>query len=62
VSVVGTGLAASHRVLREVTAALERLGAPARAIFTSSLRVTACCDARALKDVARELHARLCSA
>ena len=59
VSVVGTGLAASHRVLREVTAALEALGAPPRAIFTSSLRVTACCDARVLKDAAREIHARV---
>ena len=59
VSVVGTGLAASHRVLREVTAALEGLGAPPRAIFTSALRVTACCDARVLKDAAREIHKRV---
>src|SRR5512138_2124579 len=59
VSVVGTGLAASHRVLREVISALEKLGTPPRALFTSSLRVTACCDARVLKDAVRELHARL---
>ncbi len=59
VAVVGTGLAASHRVLREVMAALEQLGAPPRAIFTSALRVTACCDARALKDAAKEIHRRL---
>jgi aspartate kinase len=59
VSVVGTGLSAAHRVLREVTAALEALGAPPRAIFTSALRVTACCDARVLKDCAKALHATL---
>jgi aspartate kinase len=59
VSVVGTGLSAGHRVLREVTDALVALGAPARAIFTSALRVTACCDARVLPDAARALHARL---
>ena len=59
VSVVGTGLSAGHRVLREVTAALEALGAPPRAIFTSALRVTAYCDARVLADAARALHARL---
>jgi aspartate kinase len=59
VSVVGTGLSAGHRVLREVTAALEKLGAPPRAIFTSALRVTACCDARVLKDAAKALHAAL---
>jgi aspartate kinase len=59
VSVVGTRLSAGHRVLREVTAALEGLGAPARAIFTSALRVTAYCDARVLKDATREIHRRL---
>jgi aspartate kinase len=59
VSVVGTGLSAGHRVLGEVTAALEKLGAPPRAIFTSALRVTACCDARILKDAAKALHAAL---
>jgi aspartate kinase len=59
VSVVGTGLSAGHRVLRELTATLEGLGAPPRAIFTSALRVTACCDARALKDAAKALHAKL---
>ena len=59
VSVVGTGLSAGHRVLREVTAALEALGVAPRAIFTSALRVTAYCDARVLPDAARALHARL---
>jgi aspartate kinase len=59
VSVVGTGLSAGHRVLREVTRALEQLGAPPRAIFTSALRVTACCDAKVLKDAAKALHATL---
>ena len=56
---VGTGLSAGHRVLREVTAVLAGLGAPARALFTSALRVTAYCDARALPEAARELHRRL---
>jgi aspartate kinase len=59
VSVVGTGLSAGHRALREVTAALEGLGAPPRALFTSALRVTAYCDARAVKDATREIHRRL---
>jgi aspartate kinase len=59
VSVVGTGLSASHRALREVTAALAALGAPPRALFTSALRVTACCDAAVLVEAARALHARL---
>jgi aspartate kinase len=59
VSVVGTGLSAGHRVLREVEAALEALGAPPRALFTSALRVTAYCDARVLPDAARAIHARL---
>jgi len=56
---VGTGLSAAHRVLRELTAALEGLGAPPRAIFTSALRVTACCDAKALADCARAVHRKL---
>ena len=59
VSVVGTGLSARHRVLREVLAALEELGAPPRALFTSALRVTACCDAQALPKAARALHRKL---
>jgi aspartate kinase len=59
VSVVGTGLAAGYRALREVTRALDRLGAPPRAVFTSALRVTAYCDARVLPDAVRLLHARL---
>jgi aspartate kinase len=57
--VVGTGLAAAHRVLREVTAVLEGLGAPPCAVFTSALRVTACCEARVLADAARAVHRRL---
>jgi aspartate kinase len=59
VSVVGTGLSAGHRVLRAVTETLDGLGAPARALFTSGLRVTAYCDARACKDAVKALHARL---
>ncbi len=59
ISVVGTGLSAGHRALREVIAAVEALGAPPRAIFTSALRVTAYCDARALADAARALHRKL---
>ncbi|MFO0585315.1 MAG: aspartate kinase [Anaeromyxobacter sp.] len=59
VSVVGTGLSAGHRVLREVTAVLEGLGAPPRAVFTSALRVTAYAKAAAVADAARELHRRL---
>jgi aspartate kinase len=59
ISVVGTGLGASHRVVREVSAVLVELGAPPRALFTSALRVTAYCDARALADAARAVHARL---
>jgi aspartate kinase len=59
VSVVGTGLSAGHRVLREVTRALAAAGAPPRALFTSGLRVTAYCAEGALKDAARALHAAL---
>jgi aspartate kinase len=59
VSVVGTGLSAGHRVLREVVAVLAALGAPPRAIFTSGLRVTTYCDARVLKDAARGVHERV---
>ncbi|MFT3914596.1 MAG: aspartate kinase [Anaeromyxobacteraceae bacterium] len=59
VSVVGTGLSAGHRVVREVTAVLEGLGAPPRAVFTSALRVTAYAKAAAVADAARELHRRL---
>ena len=59
VSAVGTGISAGHRVVREVTSALEKLGAPARALFTSALRVTAYCDAGAVKDATREIHRRL---
>jgi aspartate kinase len=59
ISVVGTGLSARHRALREVMAALELLGAPPRALFTSALRVTALCPARVLAEAARNVHARL---
>ncbi len=59
VSVVGTGLTSSYRVVREVTAALAELGAPARATFQTALRVTAYCEARVLADAVRRLHARL---
>ncbi len=59
VSVVGTGLSAGHRVLHEVTGAIEALGARPRAVFTSALRVTVYCDAAVLKDAAREIHRKL---
>jgi aspartate kinase len=59
ISVVGTGLSAGHRVLREVHATLAARGAAPRAIFTSALRVTAYAPAAALADAARELHHRL---
>jgi aspartate kinase len=58
-SVVGTGLSAGHRVLRELTEVLAALDAPPRALFTSALRVSAYCPARALPEAARELHRRL---
>jgi aspartate kinase len=59
VSVVGTGLCASYRVLREVTTALAALGASPRATFTSALRVTACCPANLLDEAVRRLHQAL---
>lgn len=59
VSVVGTGLSARHRILRGVVAALEELGTPPRALFTSALRVTAYCDAKVLPEAARALHRKL---
>ena len=59
VSIVGSGLSAGHRVLREVAAVLAALGAPPRAVFTSALRVTAYCDARVLGEAVRALHERL---
>jgi aspartate kinase len=62
ISVVGTGLSAAHRVLREVTDVLASLDAPPRALFTSALRVTAYCAARALPEAARALHHRLIGA
>jgi aspartate kinase len=58
-SVVGTGLAVGNRALREVTAALAAAGAPARALFTSPLRVTAYCAAAALSEAARAVHGKL---
>jgi aspartate kinase len=62
ISVVGTGLSAGHRVVREVSDVLAAAGAPPRALFTSALRVTAYCAARALPDAARALHRRLLEA
>jgi aspartate kinase len=59
VSVIGTGLSARTRALRQLAAVLGALGAPPRAVFTSALRVTACCEARALEDAARAVHAKL---
>jgi len=59
VSVVGTGFTAGYRVLREVRRALEELGSPPRATTAAALRVTAYCEAAALPDAVRLLHARL---
>jgi aspartate kinase len=59
VSVVGTGLSANHRVLRTVLEVLGAAGTPPRAVFTSALRVTAYCEARAVRDAVKELHRRL---
>jgi len=59
ISVVGTGLSAGHRVLREVQAALAAQGAAPRAVFTSPLRVTAYAAAAALPEAARAVHGRL---
>jgi aspartate kinase len=58
-SVVGTGLSASHRVLRQVTGVLAELGVAPRAVFTSALRVTVLADAGVLKDAARRVHEKL---
>ena len=58
-SVVGTGLSASHRVLREVLRALAALDASPRAVFTSALRATVLADARVLGDAARRVHEAL---
>ena len=62
VSVVGTGLSADHRALRQVLEVAAELGAPPRAVFTSALRVTAYCDATVLPEAVRRLHARLLGA
>jgi len=59
VTVVGTGLDATPRPLREVMAALDAVAAPPAALFASSLRVTAWCAAGRLDDAAREVHRRL---
>ncbi|BDG08898.1 aspartate kinase [Anaeromyxobacter paludicola] len=59
VSVVGTGLGGSHRVLREVANALAELKAAPRALVATPLRVTAWCDAAALPVLVRGLHVRL---
>lgn len=59
VTVVGTGAGASERVRREVTTVLEMLGAPARAVSTEPLRVTAYAEKRVLIEAAREIHRRL---
>jgi aspartate kinase len=60
--VVGTGLAADHRVLRAVldvlgaARAAGAAGAAPRALFTSALRVSAYCESRLVKDAVKELH------
>jgi aspartate kinase len=59
VSVVGTGLSANHRVLRTVLEVLGAAGTPPHAVFTSALRVTAYCEASAVRDAVKELHRRL---
>jgi aspartate kinase len=59
VSIVGTGLSAGNRAVREISAALAELSARPRAIVAGALRVTAFCDAAALLAAVRRLHARL---
>jgi aspartate kinase len=57
-SAVGSA-AGEPRVAEALEEVLLGLGAPPLALFTSPLRVTACCPAGALPEAARRLHARL---
>jgi hypothetical protein len=57
--VVGTGVAASDQVRRELAVALEGLGTRPRAVEAGAMEVRAYAEARFLADAARELHRRL---
>jgi aspartate kinase len=59
ITVVGTGVAATDRVRREMTAALEGLGTRPRAVGTGPLEVTVYAEARHLAEAARQVHRRL---
>ena len=59
VTVVGTGAGTSAAVRAALEEALGALGAPARAVATAPLSVTAYADARVLAEAARAVHARL---
>ncbi|HEY6105052.1 MAG TPA: aspartate kinase, partial [Anaeromyxobacteraceae bacterium] len=59
VSVVGAACGGGDRIRREVEAALRALGAAARAVTASPLRVTAYLEAAAAPEAVRRLHARL---
>jgi len=58
-TVVGTGAASSPAVRAALEEALAALGAPARAVATAPLAVTAYADGRVLAEAARAVHARL---
>jgi aspartate kinase len=62
VSVVGPGVGAGAGVLGEVLAALTGLGEEPRALWATSLRVTAWCGAAAAPEAVRVLHRALVEA
>jgi aspartate kinase len=62
VSVVGPGAGAEAGVLGEVLAALQGLGEEPRALWATSLRVTAWCSATAAPEAVRLLHRALVEA
>jgi aspartate kinase len=59
VTVVGTGVAASERVRRELTGALEWLATGALGVGSGPMEVRVYAEGRYLADAARELHRRL---
>jgi aspartate kinase len=59
VTVVGTGVAETPRVLEAMVAALAAQGAVPLAVGTGSLQVTVYAEARLLAELAREVHRRL---
>jgi aspartate kinase len=62
VSVVGPGAGAEPGVLREVLGVLQALGEEPRALWATSLRVTAWCGAAAAPEAVRRLHRALVEA